>query len=68
MMKCIESHKVNQEEAFLIEIKRDGKVRCYKAGLSSYGATKHCPQCATYSTLEEAKDAYEWCKNLVDNQ
>lgn len=68
MMKCIESHKVGQEEAFLIEIKRDGKTTCYKAGLSSHGTTTHCPQCSTYSTLEDARDAYEWCKNLVDNQ
>lgn len=67
-MKYIKTHKVGQEEAFLGVIEREG-VQSYKAGLNSYGnATTHCPRSSGYKTLSEAEEAYEFYKELVNNQ
>lgn len=67
-MKYIKTHKVGQEEAFLGVIEREG-AQSYKAGLSTYGnTTTHCSRSSGYKTLNEAEEAYEFCKGLVNNQ
>lgn len=67
MMKYIESHKVGKEEAYLLTVERYGK-KVYRAGINSYGDATHCPRSSGYKTLQEAKEAYEFYKDLVDNQ
>lgn len=67
MLKYIEEYTVGQETAFYGVIDK-GENKSFKAGINSYGCTRHCPQCSGYSTIEDAKEAYEWYKSLVDNQ
>ena len=67
MTKYIESHKVGKEEAYLCLVEYKG-MNAYRVGISSYGDAVHSPRCTTYFSLEEAKEAYEFYKDLVDNQ
>ena len=66
-MNYLESHKVGKEEAYLIEIDYRG-MNTYKVGIASYGDATHSPRCSTYFSLEEAKEAYDFYKELVNNQ
>lgn len=66
-MTYIESCKNGKEEAYLCRVELKGAI-AYKAGISSYGNAAHSPRCSTYFTIEEASEAYEFYKGLVNNQ
>lgn len=60
--------KVVKEEAYLVLIEYKG-INAYRVGISSYGYdTVHSPRFTICGTFEEAKEAYEFYKDLVDNQ
>lgn len=66
-MTYIETFKVGHEEAYLGVIERNGAT-AYKVGINSYGNTPHSPRSSGYKNFNEAKETFEYYKELISNQ
>lgn len=66
-MKYIETFKIGKEEAYFGMIERNGTTT-YKVGINSYGSTPHSPRSSGYKNFDEAKETFEFYKELISNQ